>query len=472
MASADLILNKVKNGKTAVLGFGVSNKPLVELLLGMGADITVHDKKDKGDIAEAESLEARGVRFVTGEGYLDKIDADVIFRSPGIRPDKAAIADAVSHGAILTSEMELFLELTPARVIGVTGSDGKTTTTTLIYKLLSKELENSERRVYVGGNIGTPLLDKAAEMTERDIAVLELSSFQLFTVRRSPNVSALTNVSENHMDWHRDSMEEYVEAKCNIFRYGGARLTTNGANPICQRICEDSGIDTEVFSARLSLDELISSNPKAKAYYYLKGDLICRYDGDKEIEILDTSEILIPGKHNIENYMTAISVTWGEVSFDSIRAVAGSFGGVEHRLELVRELDGVRYYNSSIDSSPARTAAALSAIPKKPIVICGGYDKNLSFAPLAEALGKMAKAVIITGATMDKISGALMNEPSCSSDRLTVHCERDFTKAVLLARSIASEGDIVLLSPACASFDAFKNFEERGNYFKKIVKGF
>lgn len=471
VASADIILDRIKRGKVAVLGFGVSNKPLTEFLLNMGADITVHDKKDKREISESAELERRGVRFVTGEGYLDSIDADVVFRSPGIRPDNRAIADAVAGGAILTSEMELFLELTPASVIGVTGSDGKTTTTTLIYKIIAAELEKSGRRVFVGGNIGTPLLDKASEMTDKDVAVLELSSFQLFTMRRSPSRAVITNVSPNHLDWHRD-MSEYTEAKVGIFKHGAERLSINGANDICVEAAKGADVPVEVFSARLSLDELKQKNPTATAFYYLVGNMICRCAADGERELLDRRDILIPGDHNVENYMAAISATWGYVSLDSVALVAKSFCGVEHRLELVRELDGVRYYNSSIDSSPTRTAAALSALSSKPIVICGGYDKNIPFAPLAKALCERAKAVVLTGATGEKIYQALLDEPSFSPEKLTVKRERDFTKAVLLAKSMAKEGDIVLLSPACASFDAFANFAERGNYFKKIVKGF
>ena len=471
MASADVIINKIKNGRTAVLGLGVSNLPLVELLLNMGADITVHDKKDKKDIKEAERFERLGVKFVTGEGYLDRIDADVIFRSPGIRPDKSGISQAVARGSVLTSEMELFFELTPAKIIAVTGSDGKTTTTTVIYNLLKKEFEGIGRKVFVGGNIGTPLLDKASQMTKDDIAVLELSSFQLFTMKRSPDRAVLTNVTPNHLDWHTD-MDEYTDAKCNIFRYGAKHLTTNGANEICQKILNDTATESTAFSSTLSKEEIIKQNPSAKSVFYLKNGKICRFDGENEAEILDAEDILVPGKHNIENYMAAISASWGLVSLETIRYVAKTFGGVEHRLEFVRELDGVRYYNSSIDSSPTRTAAALSALPKRPIVICGGYDKNIPFEPLAKVLCERAKAVVLTGATAEKIYDALQAEPSFSEFALPVKTEKDFESAVICAKGLAKDGDIVLLSPACASFDAFKNFEERGNCFKNIVKGF
>ena len=472
MNSAELIKNKIKNSRVAVLGLGVSNVPLVELLLECGNEITVHDKRDVENIGNiAKRFQDMGVKFVTGERYLDNIRADVIFRSPGIRSDIGSIPYAVENGAVLTSEMELFFELTPAKIIAITGSDGKTTTTTVTYKLLEKELEGVGRKVFVGGNIGTPLLDKVGEMTEDDVAVLELSSFQLFTMKRSPSRAVLTNITPNHLDWHAD-MDEYTDAKCNIFRNGAEHLTTNGANEICQKKLGETKIESTAFSATLSKEELIKQNPNVKSVIYLKNNVICYFDGENETEILDAKDILVPGAHNIENYMAAISATWGLVSLDTIRYVAKTFGGVQHRLEFVRELDGVRYYNSSIDSSPTRTAAALSALPKAPIVICGGYDKNIPFEPLARALCERARAVVLTGATSEKIYDALQAEPDFSEDKLLVKTEKDFGRAVICAKELAKDGDIVLLSPACASFDAFKNFEERGNCFKNIVKGF
>ena len=464
MKTVELIKNRIKNARCAVLGFGVSNIPLVELLVACGNEITVHDKNDFDKLnPRAIDFEKQGVKFVTGDGYLDEIDADIIFRSPGIRSDYDGILKAVENGAELTSEMELFLELTPAYVLGVTGSDGKTTTTTISYKLLEKEYENTERKIYVGGNIGTPLLSKVGEMTKDDICVLELSSFQLFTMKKSPSRAAITNLSPNHLDWHR-GMDEYVEAKTNIYKFGATQLTLNGNNELSKKLLLDDKIKLSLFSADYSNENIDES----KSVMFIDNGYICRKDGDEISKILDIGSILIPGKHNVENYMTAISLTWGLVSKPTIEYIAKTFGGVEHRLEFVRELDGVKYYNSSIDSSPSRTAAALSALSQKPIVICGGYDKQIPFEPLADALNERAKAVILTGATAEKINDALKN----SSSQIDIYFEKDFERAINLAKDIAKNNDIILLSPACASFDSFKNFMERGNKFKEIVNRF
>ena len=464
MKTVELIKNRIKNARCAVLGFGVSNIPLVELLVACGNEITVHDKNDFDKLnPRAIDFENQGVKFVTGDGYLDEIDADIIFRSPGIRSDYDGILKAVENGAELTSEMELFLELTPAYVLGVTGSDGKTTTTTISYKLLEKEYENTERKIYVGGNIGTPLLSKVGEMTKDDICVLELSSFQLFTMKKSPSRAAITNLSPNHLDWHR-GMDEYVDAKTNIYKFGATQLTLNGNNELSKKLLLDDKIKLSLFSAGYSNENIDES----KSVMFIDNGYICRKDGDEISKILDIGSILIPGKHNVENYMTAISLTWGLVSKPTIEYIAKTFGGVEHRLEFVRELDGVKYYNSSIDSSPSRTAAALSALSQKPIVICGGYDKQIPFEPLADALNERAKAVILTGATAEKINDTLKN----SSSQIDIYFEKDFERAINLAKDIAKNNDIILLSPACASFDSFKNFMERGNKFKEIVNSF
>ncbi len=461
------LLDRICRSRCAVLGFGVSNRPLVSFLLKNGArDITVHDKKPIEELWE-QALEFRnqGVKFVTGDGYLDVIDADVIFRSPGIRDDKGGIPAAVAGGAMLTSEMELFFALTPAKIIAVTGSDGKTTTTTLISKILGKELEGRGKgKVYVGGNIGEPLLPYVGDMTEEDFAVVELSSFQLKTMKQSPWRAVITNLSPNHLDWHTD-MDEYIESKKNICAHKEiTRLVTNADNAVTAKLAsEHKGALTLFSSKRDDYAELASENAHA---VYEKDGVICLFDGQKVHELLKTEDLLLLGRHNVENYMAAIGVLEGLVDVESIRKIAVSFGGVEHRLEFVRELDGVRYINSSIDSSPSRTAAALSALSQKPIIICGGYDKHIPFDGLGKTLCERAKAVVLTGATANLIGEAI---DRAGMPKPPVYHEPDFTGAVKLCRAIAEKGDIVLLSPACASFDAFPNFEQRGRYFKKIV---
>ena len=459
----------------AVVGLGISNLPLIDFLLDRGAYVTACDRKTRVALGEtADRLEAKGVRLCLGETYLDDLDAQVIFRSPGLRPDLPAFAAAVSRGAILTSEMELFLELTPATVIGVTGSDGKTTTTTLTGLFLESECKRRGRgRVFVGGNIGEPLLPRVDEMTADDYAVAELSSFQLQTVRRSAERAAITNLSPNHLNWHTD-LDEYIRAKTNLYRHAeNQMLVVNAENERSVELLRDRRGRVTLFSSKKSTyREFLPLLGDGGGAVYARDGVIYHSDGREEVPKLSVAEILLPGVHNLENYMTAIALTDGLVSSESILDVARRFTGVRHRLERVRVLDGVTYYNSSIDSSPTRTAAALSALSQKPIVICGGADKNLPFEPLADALCARAKAVVLTGETAVKIRRVLSDRPEVQSGILPVYENADFRAAVELARSIAKSGDVVLLSPACTSFDAFRNFEERGDRFCEIVLGF
>ncbi len=450
-------MNPNYTGKTvAVIGLGVSNTPLIEFLLSHGATVTARDLKPYDRLPEAVRAYAlEGVTFKCGEDYLASLDEDIIFKSPGIRFDKPEIASARARGAVVTSEMELFFELCPCKIIAVTGSDGKTTTTTLISRALA--MQYGEDKVYLGGNIGTPLLPLVEEMTPDCFAVVELSSFQLHTMTRSPQIAVITNLSPNHLDWHRD-MEEYANAKANIFLHQtpGDRLVVNGRNSYTLKMAKDAVPGTEI---------VYFNSPEG--VYERDG---CIYDGASPIML--TSDILIPGRHNAENYMAVIAALRGIVDVDVIVTLAGEFPGVPHRIELVRALGGVKYYNSSIDSSPSRTTAALSSFSQKLIVICGGYDKQIPFAPLADILVKKAKAVILTGATADKIEAALTAHADFDPSLLPVWRKDDFKEAVLAAKEIAMPGDTVILSPACASFDAFPNFEVRGNTFKEIVNQF
>lgn len=472
MNNSNIITEKLKTGTVAVLGFGISNRPLVDFLLKKGCKINVRDAKDVSSLGEdCERLRKAGVNFISGADYLCDIYEDVIFRSPGIRPDAGGISEAVGRGAVLTSEMEYFLSLTPAYVIAVTGSDGKTTTTTLTYKLLEEEYKNTDRKVFVGGNIGAPLLPLLDEMSEKDFAVIELSSFQLQTMQNA-NIrrAAITNITPNHLNWHTD-MEEYSLAKANIFSSDTVESLTVNAFDDRTRAYGMAFDGNVTFFSYKDIPEECLKKRGTDVIKNISG-AICRVSEGKTEKILDTSEIKLPGAHNIENYMSAISLTNGFVSQKTISKIARTFGGVEHRLEFVREFKGVKYYNSSIDSSPTRTAAALSALKEKPIVICGGYDKNIPFEPLADVLLSRAKAVILTGAARDKILSAISSNNNYSDLKLPVFVEADFLNAVNKARAVAGDGDTVLLSPACASFDAFPNFEVRGNTFKQIVNGF
>ncbi|MBO5295073.1 MAG: UDP-N-acetylmuramoyl-L-alanine--D-glutamate ligase [Clostridia bacterium] len=467
---------RLSGARCAVVGLGVSNLPLIDFLLAHGACVSGRDRKTRAELGEtAETLERKGVRLILGDTYLDGFDEEILFRSPGLRPDHPSFLSAVERGATLTSEMELFFALCPATVIGITGSDGKTTTTTLTGLMLETECKKRGRgHVFVGGNIGTPLLSKVEDMTAEDFCVVELSSFQLQSMRQSPKRAAVTNVTPNHLDWHTD-FEEYVNAKTNIFCHAdNTLLVTNAENEITCKLAGKISQRRLLFSSQKSCpSEFGSLLREGDGAFYLSGGNIVQWDGEKETAVLSRKDILLPGLHNVENYMTAIALTEGLVSRESIWEVATTFTGVAHRLERIREKDGVIYYNSSIDSSPTRTAAALSALaPKRPIVICGGYDKKIPFEPLAEALCRHAKAVILTGATAEKIRKALDSHDEIRAGKLPVYSKADFTEAVCYAKRIAQSGDVVLLSPACASFDAFKNFAERGETFRRIVESF
>ena len=461
----------IRGKRCAVVGLGVSNRPLIGFLLMRGAIVCARDKKTREELGEVvDELEKQGATFKLGEGYLDDLDEEIIFRSPGLRPDLPAFSEAVARGAVLTSEMELFFELTPATVIGITGSDGKTTSTTLTGLILSQEYKNDEgTRIFVGGNIGTPLLPMVADMTERDFAVVELSSFQLQGAKRSPHVSVITNVTPNHLNWHTD-MEEYTQAKANAFRHTPCRrVVLNIENRITAELARDVDIPVTYFSSRKSAHTDFPLRDCDSAIYVREGKIYL-WDKGAEHDIMQDGQLLLRGRHNLENLMSAIALTFEYASPESVREVATTFTGVKHRMEPVRVSNGVTYYDSSIDSTPVRTAAVLSAMPAKPIVICGGSDKGTPYEPLADAICEYAKAVVLTGATAGKILTALSQKDEVQEGKIPVYLQPDFTEAVKLACTTAQSGDIVLLSPACASFDAFKDYKERGMVFRSIIE--
>lgn len=448
----------IKNKRIAVIGIGVSNTPLIELLLDNGCDVTACDKTERAELGDlALRLERKGAKLRLGENYLKLLDADIIFRTPGMRPDLPELNEAVKRGGILTSEMEAFFDVCPCRIIAVTGSDGKTTTTSIIAALLREE----GLRVHVGGNIGTPLLCQADTMQKDDIAVLELSSFQLMTMKKSPSVAVVTNITPNHLDMHRD-MAEYVEAKRNILRYQSASDTAvlNLDNDLTRGFAEGVMGETLFFSRKSRVDSGV----------FLEDGAIYEAAGGKTEKLMDAAQILLPGVHNIENYMAAFAAVHGLVRRETCFRVAGTFKGVAHRIELVRTLNGVRYYNDSIASSPTRTIAGLTSFDQKVILIAGGKDKGVPFDELGPAATAYVKTLVVTGMTASKIKTAVLNAPGYDGSPEIIE-EPDFTKAVLTAHRAAKAGDIVLLSPACTSFDRFKNFEERGNTFKDIING-
>ena len=440
----------LKNKKIAVLGLGVSNRPLVRLLLEFGCDVTGCDRTPREKLdKEVLDLERAGCTLRTGDSYLDGVEADVVFRTPGMHPNNPAIRALADRGAEITSEMEAFFAVCPCRIIAVTGSDGKTTTTTLISEMLKAQ----GYTVWLGGNIGTPLLPLAREMKSSDFAVVELSSFQLMDMQSSPSRAVVTNLAPNHLDVHKD-MAEYVDAKKNIFRFQSEKdlLILNGDNAI-----------TDGFAGN-GVTRRFSRQGK-NVHIRLEKGMIYR----DETPVLNTEDILIPGVHNVENYMAAIGAVEGLVEDEVIRTVAKTFGGVAHRIELVRVKDGVRYYNDSIASSPSRTIAGLRSFPEKVILIAGGYDKQIPYDVLGPEICAHVKKLFLGGATGPKIRQAVEQAPAYRPGfPEIVDCE-DFTQAVHGACAAAESGDAVLMSPASAAFDQFKNFEVRGNYFKKII---
>jgi UDP-N-acetylmuramoyl-L-alanine--D-glutamate ligase len=452
-------VDSIRNKRVAVIGIGVSNTPLLDMLLAEGIRVTACDKRTREQMGQqAEELERRGCTLYLGEDYLKGLDADVIFRTPGLRPDVPEIAACVAHGADLTSEMEVFFRVCPCPIIAVTGSDGKTTTTTIIAELL----KSAGKRVWVGGNIGHPLLCEADGMLQTDYAVLELSSFQLMTMTRSPHIAVVTNLAPNHLDMHRD-MAEYVAAKENIFRHQsrGDIAIFNGDNAITAEQSARAPGRARTFSRR----------GEAADGVFLRGeDIVCRSGGQERV-IMNTGDIKIPGVHNVENYMAAIAAVDGLVPDEVIRSFARSFGGVEHRIELVRTYRGVRYYNDSIASSPSRTIAGLRSFKEKVILIAGGYDKHIPFDVLGPEVVAHVKLLVLCGATADKIRASVENAPGYAPGKPEILDVTPFTAAVEAARDRAQPGDVVTLSPACAAFDQFKNFAERGRFFKSIVNG-
>jgi len=442
--------NSRRGKRIAVLGLGVSNRPLVRLLLSYGCTVTGCDKTP-GEKLDDELLELEklGCKLQVGENYLEDLSAELVFRTPGMHPGNPALEDLRQAGAEVTSEMEIFFELCPCKIVAVTGSDGKTTTTTLI----SEMLKGAGKTVWLGGNIGTPLLSKLDEIKPTDFAVVELSSFQLMDMQRSPSVAVVTNLAPNHLDVHKD-MEEYVEAKKNIFRFQdkNGRLILNADNAITAAFSGNG--ETKFFSRQ------------GEGYIYLQNSIICRGD----TPVLDTREIVIPGVHNIENYMAAIGAVEGLVEDETVRKVAREFGGVEHRIELVRIKDCVKFYNDSIASSPSRTIAGLNSFSQKVLLIAGGYDKHIPYDVLGPVICEKVKKLYVNGATAGQIRKAVEEAPQYTPGNPEIIDCTDFTDAVLQAAKDAKEGDVVLMSPASAAFDQFKNFMVRGDYFKKLIK--
>lgn len=449
-------IDSIKHKRICVIGIGVSNTPLIKKLLASGCDVTACDKRTAEQLGQEHTeLSKLGAKFCLGEDYLEHLDFDIIFRTPGLMPFDGHLQKAVERGAELTSEMELFMKLCPCKIFAVTGSDGKTTTTTIISELLKAQ----GYTVHLGGNIGRPLLCDVDDMKASDVAVLELSSFQLHSMVCKPDVAVITNISPNHLDKHKD-YQDYIDAKSSIFAYQDEhdRLVLNHENEFSAYYAGKAKSSISYFSRAVKPDNGV----------YCTDGYIYRVHEGLSNKIMAADDIKLPGTHNLENYMAAFAATDGYVDDDTCISVAKSFSGVEHRLEQVRVLNGVTFINDSIGTSPTRTAAGLHALKKKPILIAGGYDKHIPFDELGDEICLHVKKLYLTGATTEKIYDAVTKSKYFDGS-LPIEKIDDFKDAVLAAANSAQDGDIVLLSPACAAFDKFKNFMERGKYFKQIV---
>ena len=440
---------KFINGKSvAVVGLGVSNIPLINFLVELGANVTGFDMKSEEALGEvAVDFKKKGVKLELGEKYLEKLTGyEVVFKTPSMRIDCEALVRSKKEGAYITSEMEEFVRYCKGKIYAITGSDGKTTTTTIISKLL----EAQGYKTWVGGNIGTPLFSNIEEIEENHMVVLELSSFQLMTMNLPVDVAVVTNLAPNHLDMHKD-MQEYIDAKKNIFLYqnNDSVLVLNRENDITYGFESEAKGEIREFSSKRVLNN--------GAYFdegilYLDGNVVCKKD-----------DIVIKGMHNVENYLAAFAATKDNVEIETMKKVAESFAGVEHRCELVREVNGVKYYNDSIASSPTRALAGLFAFERKVILIAGGYDKHIPFEPLAEEGYPFIKELILLGDTKELIKEVFDKLMLNKNINIPIVMVDSLEEAVNKAKEISEDGDIVTLSPACASFDMFPNFAVRGN---------
>jgi len=445
----------IKGKKVGVVGIGVSNIPLIRFLVQLGAEVSAFDQRTIENLSKEVLEFGAEIKLYLGKDYLMNLhNLDMVFKTPGMRFDNPYLQSVKEEGAIITSEMDEFLKYCPGRTIGVTGSDGKTTTTTIIGEILKK----SGYKVYVGGNIGAPLFSKIEEIREQDMVVLELSSFQLMTMTVSPEIALITNLTPNHLDIHKD-MEEYIDAKKNIFRYQDENdlLILNEDNEITKGFAAEAKGKVEFFSSKKENEDA----------YYNDGSLYLRYE-----RVVDLKEMRVKGIHNAENFLGAFLAVEDYVTKDVMRHLALEFPGVKHRCQFIREFDGISYYNDSIASSPTRTIASIKSLEKKVNVILGGYDKNLDFTPLAEEGYAYLKNIVLVGDTKYKIKEVFNNLSETKGIHIPMFIAETFEDAVLLLKTISKDGDIAILSPACASFDMFKNFEARGDRFIELVNGF
>ena len=451
--------NYINLKKVAIIGLGVSNIPLLDYLFKQKAKVTVFDIKEYEDIPEEiiNKIKSYNFSFYFGKNSLENLNGfDLIFRSPSLLPTKPELEKEAKRGAIVTTEIELLIKMCPCKIIGITGSDGKTTTTSLVNAIL----KSAGYKVFLGGNIGIPLFTKLNEIKPNDILVLELSSFQLMGMEVSPNISIITNITPNHLNIHKD-YNEYIEAKKNIFKYQTENdlLILNYDNEIT-RNCKKEAISNVTY---------FSSKEKLENGYILEKDIIKKCEDNVRMHILNTKDIILRGIHNYQNILAALAATEKLVDIDTAKETIKNFKPVEHRIEFVKEVNNIKWYNDSASSSPSRTISGLNAFDEEIVLIAGGYDKNLDYAPLAKPICQKVKTLILIGQTAGKIFEAVKKEADKENKHIDIYMCENLKESINLAKKNAKSGQIVLFSPASASFDMFKDFADRGNKFKILV---
>lgn len=451
--------NFIHNRKVAIIGMGISNIPLLDYLHENRAKVTIFDNRTIDEIPKEimDKITSYAMEFSLGDGNLSKLKGfSLIIRSPSCLPTTTELIEEEKNGAVVTTEIELLLKMCPATVIGITGSDGKTTTSTLIYEIIKK----GGYHCFLGGNIGTPLFTKLDEMKPEDIVVLELSSFQLMGMTVSPKISVITNITPNHLNVH-GSYEEYIEAKKNIFKFQeeDGIVVLNYDNEITKKCAKQANGKVVYFSSKEKLED----------GYIVDNNVIKECEDKIRKHLITSKEIKLRGIHNLENICAAIAATKSLVDIQTQLEAIQEFNGVAHRIELVRKIDEVKWYNDSIATSPTRTIAGLNSFEEEIILIAGGYDKHLDYEPIAKPILEKVTGLILIGQTATKIAEVVKEEAKKQEKHIDIYMCDKFDQTILTAKRIAKSGQVVLFSPASASFDLFKNFEERGNKFKELV---
>ena len=450
-----------KKDAVIVYGAGISGRGAAQVLADKKQQVYLYNDMDCTlEPQLLQLLQSVGGGLAIGQAAFESLldIAGVLVLSPGIACDNANVLFAEQRGLEVISEVELGYRLYGGHIAAITGTNGKTTTTTIVGEMLKRLPVPSA----VGGNIGLALSKEVESLPQDGWLAAELSSFQLISMHASPNIAVVTNVTPNHLDHHKD-MQEYIDAKRNILLYQKqpCRAVLGYENEISRSMQKDCK-GRQVWFTRLH-------DTDNGAFLRKEDNMLCMAEDGVVTPFLAQKDIKLRGLHNIENLLAAAAAVWGEVPVEAIQKVGSTFTGVEHRIEPVRTLDGVLYYNDSIGTSPTRTIAGLRSFDQKVILIAGGYDKHIPYEPLAPEIVAHVKDLVLMGATGPRIEKALREDPGFNEAALPIQHADNMQHAVELARAAAKPGDIIILSPASASFDLYPNFEVRGREFKNIV---